>query len=124
MALKINTLGSGPEQADGWHEITERLYLTEDDRVVPDGHPDARWLWATPGQRIRLSEAKRRGLVKQRKAAAAGLQKKPADQPLSGRALNQALKAAGLPTGGKVAEKRARLAEWQADAGDAEPPAE
>lgn len=48
-------------------EVTERLYLTEDDKVVSEGDPDARWLYAVPGKRIPMSEAKKAGLVKSRK---------------------------------------------------------
>lgn len=33
-------------------EATERLYRTEDDRLVPEGHPDARWLFCAPGQPV------------------------------------------------------------------------
>ena len=36
-----------------------------------------------------------------------------ADEPLRGKALDEALTKAGLPTSGKVAEKQARLAEHQ-----------
>lgn len=43
-------------------EITERLYRTEDGRVVPEGDPDARWLYAVPGQRVPLEEAVELGI--------------------------------------------------------------
>ncbi len=44
-------------------EVDKRLYLTGDDRVVPDGDPDARWLYAVPGKRIPLEDAEKYGLV-------------------------------------------------------------
>ncbi len=44
-------------------EVTERLYLTGDDELVPEGDPDARWLYAVPGKRIPLEEAEKYGLV-------------------------------------------------------------
>ena len=43
--------------------VTERLALTEDDRLVPEESAEARWLYAIPGQRIPLAEAQRYGLV-------------------------------------------------------------
>ena len=33
-------------------EVKERLYLTEDDRVVPLDDPDVRWLFAAKGTEI------------------------------------------------------------------------
>ncbi len=42
--------------------IDRHLYLTEDGaRVVPEGHPDARWLWASPGDERPRNEAERVG---------------------------------------------------------------
>jgi len=47
-----------------WVTATARLCLTEDrSRVVPDTDPAARWLWCTPGQPVRRSEAERYGLL-------------------------------------------------------------
>jgi hypothetical protein len=43
--------------------VTERLALTEDDRLVPEGHPDGRWLYATPGREVPWAEAVKYGLV-------------------------------------------------------------
>ena len=34
------------------YTVTYRLYRTADDHIVPDGHHDARWLYATPHQRV------------------------------------------------------------------------
>ena len=44
-------------------EASKRLYLTEDDRVVSEGDPDARWLYAIPGRSIPDDEAEKYGLV-------------------------------------------------------------
>jgi hypothetical protein len=45
-------------------KIDQHWYLTEDkDRVVPEGNPAARWLWATPGMDMPRGEAERLGAV-------------------------------------------------------------
>ena len=50
--------------ADSGHVIaTARLCLTEDDRVVPDTDPDARWLYCVPGVPIKRADAERYGLL-------------------------------------------------------------
>lgn len=44
--------------------IDRRLCLTEDGkRVVPEGDPEARWLWAIPGQSVDREEAERLGAI-------------------------------------------------------------
>jgi hypothetical protein len=46
------------------HTIKQRLYQTENrDRLVPDGDPEARFLYAVPGRRISDADAKRYGLI-------------------------------------------------------------
>lgn len=41
-----------------------RLCLTEDrSRVVEENTPEARWLWAVPGQEVDLAEAERLGAI-------------------------------------------------------------
>ena len=45
------------------HVITERLYKTEAGEIVADGHKDARWLFAVPGTKIELAEARQLGLA-------------------------------------------------------------
>lgn len=45
--------------------IDRHLYLTEDkSRVVEEGDPASRWLWASPGQEMSREEAERLGAVK------------------------------------------------------------
>jgi hypothetical protein len=63
MALEITHL---VKEADGEHvEATERLCLTEDqERLVPESDPDARWLFCAVGARISKADAERYGLVK------------------------------------------------------------
>lgn len=51
-----------------------------------------------------------------------GWQPDQPDAPPPGKALTAALKAAGLPTTGNVAEKQARLAAHEADSDAAPPP--
>lgn len=41
--------------------IQGRWCLTEDGKVVPEGDPDARWLWAIHGQEMPEDECKRVG---------------------------------------------------------------
>ena len=53
-----------------FYESDRRLYLTADrDRVVGEGDPDARFLFAVPGSRIRAEDAERYELVKARRQA-------------------------------------------------------
>ncbi|MEV2277712.1 hypothetical protein AB0I72_19210 [Nocardiopsis sp. NPDC049922] len=53
-----------PDASKGMVTVERRLYLTEDgERVVPDGHPAARWLWATPGSRVSRADAERLGAL-------------------------------------------------------------
>ena len=55
-------------------EVKERLYLTEDDRVVPDGDPDVRWLYAILGSNISDADAAKYGIVD-------GLAPRPESEP-------------------------------------------
>lgn len=59
-----------------------RLALTEDEqRLVPDDDPEARWLYATPGQEIPMEDAEKFGLAKKAAPKAAPKeQTKPADK--------------------------------------------
>jgi hypothetical protein len=54
---------------------TERLCLTEPDengeqRLVPEGSPEARWLFCAVGQEIPTADAEKYGLVKKPKSSA------------------------------------------------------
>lgn len=45
-------------------KIDRHLYITEDgSRVVEEGDPAGRWLWAAPGQDVPRAEAERLGAV-------------------------------------------------------------
>lgn len=44
-------------------EATARLCRTEDDRLVPEGDPAARWLYTVPGRMIPRAEAEKYGLL-------------------------------------------------------------
>ena len=44
-------------------EVKERLYLTEDDRVVPLDDPNVRWLFAAKGTEITDGAAAKYGIV-------------------------------------------------------------
>jgi len=50
---------------------TQRLYRTEDDRIVPEGDPDARWLFASAGTEISAADAAKYGLDAAAEPAAA-----------------------------------------------------
>lgn len=44
--------------------VDRHLYLTEDkSRVVEEGDPASRWLWASPGQEVSRAQAERLGAV-------------------------------------------------------------
>lgn len=45
-------------------EATARLCLTEDDRLVPEDDPEARWLYCIPGRMIPRAEAEKYGLLR------------------------------------------------------------
>lgn len=60
MALEINKLVRLQDLAALVAE--ERLCLTEDGRVVVEGHEDGRWLWKIPGDGITAEEAAKYGL--------------------------------------------------------------
>lgn len=44
-------------------EANARLCRTEDDRLVPEGDPAARWLYTVPGRMIPRAEAEKYGLL-------------------------------------------------------------
>lgn len=47
----------------GMYEVTERLYQTADGRVVPEGHPEMRLLFASKGRKIPEALARKHGLL-------------------------------------------------------------
>ena len=58
------SLRQAQEEAAGTIAVKQHWYLTEDKtRVVEEGHPDGRWLWASPGTVVKLSDALRLGAV-------------------------------------------------------------
>lgn len=78
--LAFDYLDSRKESDVGMYEVKERLALTEDERLVPEEDPEARWLYAIPGQEIPLAEAERYGLVKKRAKAKDKQAKKAEDK--------------------------------------------
>ncbi len=62
MAFKATQQSS----TDNWVEVDERLWLTDDDKLVAEGDPKASSLFAIPGQRVSVEDAERYGLVKGR----------------------------------------------------------
>jgi len=64
MAAQIITLREQLSDADGMVAVAEHWYLTEDKtRVVREGDPDGRWLWASPGTEVRRTDALRLGAL-------------------------------------------------------------
>ena len=69
------------------HIITERLCLTEDGKLVPEGDPRGRWFYAAPGREIPDEEAAKYGLTSPAPAAstatvdAAALEEPPPAKP-------------------------------------------
>lgn len=65
MGLEITYAGG--EEAGAVSErvtIDRHLYLTEDGtKVVAEGDPAGRWLWAAPGQEVPRKEAERLGAI-------------------------------------------------------------
>lgn len=65
MSMQWVTLRQAQEDAGGTAVVTQHWYLTEDKtRVVPEGDVEGRWLWASPGTAVALSDAIRYGAVK------------------------------------------------------------
>lgn len=109
MAFEIVTKREEPSME--WFEVTERLYLTEDGRAVPEGDPDQRWLYAIPGSRVPLSEAKKYGLVDE----------SGSDDDLSKANKDRLIAEAedrGLDTSGTKKELRARITEHDESASE------
>lgn len=87
MAIEMRPLSEGTGQVE-LVTATQHWYLTEDhSKVVPEGHQDARWLWAAPGDEVPRDEAERLGAVRP-----AGDEVK-ADEPEEA----QGIKAQGAP---------------------------
>lgn len=63
MSIEMN-MREGAGEVDNV-TIDRHLYHTEDQsRVVEEGDPDGRWLWARPGLEVPREEAERLGAVK------------------------------------------------------------
>lgn len=72
------------------YKVTERLYLTVDDKVVKEGDPKAAFLYATPSKEIPMSEAVKYGLARKASKAEAASANKAKPAPA-----NKAKKKAG-----------------------------
>ena len=71
MVLRIETLKD--QATAGLWTSAERLWLTADrTRVVPDGHPEARFQLVAPGHSIPMTQARELGLVKPTSAVPQG----------------------------------------------------
>lgn len=45
--------------------LKQKLWRTHAGHLVPDGHPDAAFLYGVPGNRISMAEARKHGLVEE-----------------------------------------------------------
>jgi hypothetical protein len=64
MALEFLTGQKGNGPMDDMVTVTEHWYLTEDKtRVVREGDPESRWLWASPGTQVPRADAVRLGAI-------------------------------------------------------------
>lgn len=83
MALQYTHVEKAPTGPSGPKVTVDRhWYLTEDkDRVVPEGDPACRWLWATPGMEVSLADAERLGAVKAEPEAVVADEPEPAAEP-------------------------------------------
>lgn len=59
MALKFDIEDAGGPKVT----VRQRLYVTEDGRLVGEGAQERKWLWCAAGQEILRSEADKRGLL-------------------------------------------------------------
>lgn len=78
--------------------VDQRLALTEDDRLVPEEDPDARWLFCVPGTKIPKSDAIKYGLLKGAKRA------EPADKAVGSSADKDATATSIEPVASAQAE--------------------
>ena len=65
---------------EDWVEVEERLWVSEDDKLVAEGDPKAVSLFAIPGQRVSVEDAERYGLVKARAKAEDKQRQAPANK--------------------------------------------
>lgn len=68
------------ESVEHWVETKEALWLTADrERLVPEGDPEAAFLFASAGKRVSREDAERYGLVGKRGRKAEAPAEKPDD---------------------------------------------
>ncbi|GAA2159365.1 Lsr2 family DNA-binding protein [Glycomyces lechevalierae] len=67
MSMKFmiqDSVRAGAREVGELWMVDRHLYLTEDQkRVVEEGDPEGRWLWAAPGRQVPLSQARQLGAV-------------------------------------------------------------
>jgi len=67
MSMKFtiqDSVRAGAREVGELWTVDRHLYLTEDQkRVVEEGDPEGRWLWAAPGRQVPLSQARQLGAV-------------------------------------------------------------
>lgn len=82
MALEISREKQPPEGrlTVSMYQVKDRLYETADGDIVEEGHADAAFLFATPGDEIPLEVAEERGLVKRARKRRDKQAPKPADK--------------------------------------------
>jgi hypothetical protein len=114
MSMQWVTLRQAQEEAAGTVVVKQHWYLTEDrTRVVEEGHPDGRWLWASPGTAVRLAEAIQLGAVKvEPEAEVVEPESEPADElKADEKAEEKPEEKAVKPAANKAAKKSPNKAE-------------
>lgn len=108
---------------DQGHIIAEeRLYLTEDRRLVAEGDPDARWLYCTPGSRISEHNAEVFGLKAKTPHEDKAVKAPEADKGYDRAALEAEAEALGIKVHHNTKDETLarKIAEAQADEGEEE----
>lgn len=96
--------------------IDRHLYLTEDKtRVVEEGDPASRWLWASPGQEMSREEAERLGAVK--RARAPEPEPEPEVDVVESKAQSKPEDKAMRPPENKATSESRKVREWAAAEG-------
>jgi len=82
MAMSWELTRGGAGQAQEMVTVAEHWYLTEDKtRVVSEGHPDGRWLWASPGTQVPKADAIRYGALAEEPEPEAAVAEEPEPTP-------------------------------------------
>lgn len=103
MSMQFVTLRQ-QEESPGAVTVDQYWYLTEDKtRVVAEGDPAGRWLWASPGTEVSLRDAIRLGAVKVKAEVEPEAEPPAEETPTEEKAAKQAPNKARKPGANKAA---------------------